>query len=163
MTDTARSLLAELAVAEKSAPEDEPFLPRHLAPRIRAVGEVTFFVELLRTRADSWLRNAMLSLSFAWKDTPYEVWRQVLREVAADAIVMYQLEWSFAELLGIDVNRMIDSDPAAQALVRQRGSYGGRPGTWWEEICQDYGIDYRAIWRRLAAEGAPMLHDVDDL
>jgi hypothetical protein len=161
--ETARELIADLAAAEMAAPKDEFFSPSAFVPRIRAVGDVPSFVELMRTYADSTLQGWMLRLAFYWKDMPYETWRQILREVASNAVLMYQLGRILSGCLAIDVMEMVASDPVARARVHDNHPWRRAGGEWWEEICEDYGLDYRTIWRRLAAEGAPMNVDVDAL
>jgi len=161
--ETARELLDAIRLAEAAAPDNDVFIPVELVPRIRAVGDVPFFLSLLRTYEDSSLWSEFVMLSIYWKDVPYEVWRQVLREVAADPIVMYQLTWTYGQFLGIDVKAMIASDPVASAAVRDPGGISGEVGEWFLTMCELYEIDYIATWRRLAAEGAPMRHDLDTL
>jgi hypothetical protein len=159
--ETARDLIADMVTARSSVPKDEFFIPRAFEARIRAVGDVPFFLELMRTYTDSTLEGKMLSLAFYWKDTPYETWRQLLREAASDATLMYQLRWIFSTCLAIDVVKMVDADPEVRARVHGNPPCPTAGGEWWEEITADLGLDYRTIWRRLAAEGAPMNVDVD--
>lgn len=161
--ETARELLDAIRLAGKAAPSNELYQPAEMRPRIRAVGDVPFFIALHRTYVDSTLKSEFFGLCAYWKEVPYEVWRQVLREVAAEPIVMYQLTWTYGEFLGIDVPKMIASDPVASALVRDPSGIKGEVGPWFLTQCELYELDYIAVWRRLAAEGAPMRHDLEAL
>jgi hypothetical protein len=163
MAETAQELIAVLAAIRAEPPSYELVFPGDFAARIRAAGDVSFFVELVRTLTDSTLVSKMLSLAFYWKDMPYEIWRQILRELAGDAILMYQLRRVLSQVLAIDVAKMIEADPQVLARVHSNPRWQSAGGEWWEEITADLGLEYRTIWRRLAAEGAPMNVDVDAL
>jgi hypothetical protein len=160
MTDTARALLHEITSSPRSG-ADETLVPRY-ADRIQAVGRAAFLAEVFRGLADSSLETWMFRLGFCWHELSFEEWKDVLRRIADDAGALYQFVWFASEALAIDAAAMIRSDSGisqvARAVVAHRFPMGGPLPTsqWVQEMLAEHGVDYRAMWRRLASEGAPM-------
>jgi hypothetical protein len=165
MSETPRALIDELTAHVAGIPVgEEKTVPPDYLERIKAVGDVPFVVELFRTFADNDLTSWMLRLAFWWEDLPLRVWTELLREICREPNVMYQFVWAASELLAIDVPALVRADPTVSAAVGAHVRRGPAAGSrWWRERLEEQGIDYVRIWRRLAAEGAPMNIDVHAL
>jgi len=166
-TDPAQALVLELKGLVAALPIDEErVIPRHYAVRIKAVGDVPFLLALFRTYSDNQLGSWMFLLAFYWKDLPYQTWQGFLREISADAVLLYQFVFIASEFLGIDARAMIRSDPSLSDVAREFTEHEFLRGVpksetaWFVEMCEERGIDYWTIWSRLAAEGAPMNVDM---
>ena len=128
---------------------------------IRAIGDVEFVATMFLAEEDSELTNLLLRLTCIWKNFPFDVWRQVLRQIAARQPALYQFTWFASGMLAIDVGEMIRSDPAIDAAVYRQFEFTFREGVpqpedWTREILEREGVDCEGMRRRLAAEGAPM-------
>jgi len=108
-------------------------------------------------------------LPFAWKDLPFSSWKEILYRISSNDQAAYQLVWFIPEFLGIDVVSLIRNDPRVNETAREvvRVHFpGGGPGAgtaWTKDLLHDNGVDQPALWRRLAAEGAPMKVDLSKL
>lgn len=167
MLESARSLLDDMIVTVDRMPIDEEIiLAPEYADRIDAIGKVPFLVEVFRTFADSMLTNWMLRLGFCWKDLSFDEWREVLRQISKDRVLLYQFVWFACKVLAIDITEMIRSDSGidklAGARVAQLFPNGGSPpnSVWYREVLEEHGIDQQAMWRRLSAEGAPIFQTI---
>ena len=159
-------LLADLA--RRRAGEDIDFQSRYDAP-LRALGPAGAMVEILRRLEGSVLSDCLHAMGFVWQDLEFTTWRDVLREISDSRQAVYQFVWFAAQFLGLDVLTMIADDPAvddaAKDFVRHEFPSGApRAGGHWErDAMEAAGIDAVAMWRRLAAEGAPMKIDLAGL
>ncbi len=155
-------------LARWRAGEDIDFQTRYEAS-VRTLGPVRMVVELFRRLEDSVLLDALYATGFVWKDFDFWTWRDVLRSIADSRQAVYQFVWFAAPFLGLDVLAMVADDPAvddtAKDFVRYEFPSGApRAGGVWERNAMDaVGIDAVAMWRRLAAEGAPMKVDFSRL
>lgn len=129
---------------------------------IDAVGAVPFLAELFRRFGDATLTHWLIRLTFVWKDLPFVAWKQILSHIWDDTSAIYHFVTFVTEFLAIDIVRMIHEDLAVPETARDfaaaRFPRGGLdPGSAWvQEMLADQGVDRRLLWRRLAAEGAPM-------
>ena len=150
------------------AGEDIAFEARHAAA-VRTIGPARLMVELFRRLEDSVLSDALYATGFAWQGLAFATWREVLREISDSRQAVYQFVWFAAQLLGLDVLAMVADDPTvddtAKDFVRYEFPSGApRAGCPWERNAMEaVGIDAVAMWRRLAAEGAPMKVDFSRL
>lgn len=155
-------LLSDLA--HWRAGQDIDFKARHAAS-VQALGQARTMVELFRRLEDSVLSDALYATGFVWQDLAFATWRDVLREISDSRQAVYQFVWFAAQFLGLDVLAMIADDPAvhdtAKDFVRHEFPSGApRAGGHWErDAMEAVGIDAVTMWRRLAAEGAPMKID----
>lgn len=132
------------------------------ATAIASVGAVPLMVEVFGRFGDATLSGWLTCLIFVWKDLPYQAWKKILYKISAQSPAVYQFIWFACEYLGIDVVRVIQEDsnidPIARALVKVEFAQGGPPAgsVWVREQLEDRGVAQDLLWRRLAAEGAPM-------
>lgn len=160
------SLLEDLA--RWRAGEDIDFQARHAAA-VRDIGPARLMIELFRRLEDSVLSDALYATGFAWQGLAFATWREVLRAISDNRQAVYQFVWFAAQFLGVDVLAMIAGDPAVDAVARDfvgREFPGGAPraaGSWERDAMDAVDIDAMAMWRRLAAEGAPMKVDLAQL
>lgn len=144
-------------------PFGEPkIFPEEYGNRVHEVGETDFFTEVFRGFSDSLLSTWMFWLAPYWRDIHYQTWRAILRALSGDRTHVYQFVRIAREFLALDVLKMTTSDPDLREVAREITSYpySETPPTagsvWFQEMCDEFGIDNRAIWARLAKEGAPM-------
>lgn len=129
---------------------------------IEAVGAVPFVAEVFRRFGNSTLIRWMIRLIFVWSDLPFAAWKEVLYRISDDTSALYQFIPFVTEYLAVDIVRIIREDPALDEAIRifadARFPRGGpAPGSEWVfDVLADHGVDQRQLWRRLAAEGAPM-------
>ena len=164
VTETTAALLAEMKAHIDSLGVDDEILFEPLyAERIKKVGAIPFFTMLFRELQDSTLTNWMFWLAFAWKNLPFDDWRTLLRELCADDLTLYRFVWFASTIAAIDIGALLRSDPAISDATRaeyERLFPDGAPraaGPGFQEVLEEFGVDQHAMWRRLAAEGAPML------
>ncbi|HEX3761774.1 MAG TPA: hypothetical protein VHW23_23910 [Kofleriaceae bacterium] len=151
------------------SPDDDRIIPVESLARIKEVDHRVFIGEILQRFSDARLTSWMFALAPYWKDLPYSVWKLVLQDICAERRLVYQFVWVAGEFLALDVAAMVASDPEVARRAGPFMSYqfpngGPRAGDrWWIDKFEQRGIDYAAVWRRLAAEGAPMNVDVNAL
>ncbi len=166
MAETARELvhrmLPDVDAVTWGAEEVDIDLKTKYQPAILEVGAVPFVAELFRHLGDATLRHWLNALEFVWEPFPFSAWRLVLHRVASDPLVVYRLVWSAANLLCVDMVRAILDDPEVDPLARDyvasefpRGPPRMYDGSTGEQV----RLPYNYLWRRMAAEGAPMLYD----
>ena len=161
MTDTPERLVAEMSEYEEHPPTNadaDPDLERQFGERVRALDQEALFAYLFHTQADSSLSGWLRALGFAWKDVPFATWLAILRDVADDRPAVYQFLWFASESLGLDVHRLGVAHPNV-SLELQGETFGdGGPHPLSPVLRARLGdrLDYESVWRRLAAEGAPM-------
>jgi hypothetical protein len=132
---------------------------------IDAVGAVPFLTEVFLRFADATLTGWLLCLTFVWKDLPFQAWKEILYRISGDAPAVYQFVSFASEYLAVNIVQIIHEDPAvnepARILTSNQFPKGGpRPGSEWvREVLEDHGVNQHQLWRRLAAEGAPMKLD----
>jgi hypothetical protein len=148
--------------------EEIDFERKYEAP-IRSIGAIPFLTKLFRGFEGSTLSGYLNALTFLWKDLPFSAWQEVLYGIADSTQAIYQFVWFAAPFLGLDVLSMIRTDPKVDDTAREfiRGEFpSGAPkagGSWEREVLENSGVDPVALWRRLAAEGAPMKVDLSGL
>jgi hypothetical protein len=152
-------LLAEMEAYQRSwEGTDHPPLEREFGQRLRALGARELLVHLFRTYSDSALRVWLQALSGVWEDVPYQTWLEILEEVAEDRRAVYQFLWFASESLALDIHRLpvfhsnIEIELSGETY-RDGGPLPISPRL--RELTED-DLDYDAVWRRLADEGAPM-------
>lgn len=130
---------------------------------IREVGPAAFLAQLFLQFGDSTLTRVLNCMRFAWRDLPFSAWKEVLHLVAWSEPAVYQLVWSAADLLGVDMVRVILDEPNVDPVARHaaqttfpNGPPRARAWSTGEPITPEV---IPPLWRRLAAEGAPMIHD----
>jgi hypothetical protein len=129
---------------------------------IDATGPILFMAEIFRRFGDTTLSGWLIRLIFVWRDLPFAAWKQVLYRVSNDTSAVYQFIPFVTEYLAIDIVRIIHEDPSVDGTARTfadaRFPRGGpAPGSEWvRDILADHGVDQHLLWRRFAAEGAPM-------
>lgn len=134
-------------------------------PLLDAVGVTPFLCEIFSQKSDRMLDGWMTCLTSIWVDLPFESWKDILRQIDENPRAVYQFVWFASSYLGIDMGRVISDDPGVSLIARgvvkvdfPRGGPKVDP-TWVREYFADLGFDVRPMWRRLAAEGAPMVLD----
>lgn len=132
---------------------------------IRSSGAIVFLTELFRRFEGSALLACLNAVTFLWKDLAFCSWREVLLGIDDSTQAIYQFVWFAARFLGIDILSMIQMDPdvneTAKVFVRAEFPSGAphAGGSWEREALENTGVDAVALWKRLAAEGAPMKVD----
>jgi hypothetical protein len=159
VSDTPEALLADVerfedAWTDPGAPPTE----REFGDRVRALGARDLLVHLFRTASGSGLKVSLRSLRFAWEDVPYQTWVDVLEEVADDPTSVYDFLWFAAESLGLDVHRIPAFHEGVRRALASETFHDGGPHPVSAGLRERSGdeFDYEGLWRRLAAEGAPM-------
>jgi hypothetical protein len=168
--DSAAPFLSDLAsdIERWKSGEEIDFQGKYEAA-MRSFGAVPFLTDLFRRFEGSTLSGYLNAATFLWKDLPFPAWQEVLYRIADSNQAIYQFVWFAAPFLGLDVLSMIGTDPRVDDTAREfvRGEFpSGAPkaGRSWErEVLEDNGVDPVAMWRRLAAEGAPMKVDLSEL
>lgn len=159
MTDTPASVIAEMQSYQRSWDgPDTPPLEREFGERLHALGARELLVYLFRTYSDSELRVWLNSLAFLWTDVPYSTWLQILERIADDRRLVYQFLWFASESLALDIHRLPVLDPNIEIELSGDTFREGGPHPTSHQLRErlDDGVDYEAVWRRLADEGAPM-------
>ena len=159
MTDSPASVIAEMQRYQGSWDgPDAPPLERAFGERLRALGGREVLLYLFRTYSDATLGAWLNALGFLWEDVPYRVWLQILEEIADDRTAVYQFLWFASESLALDVHRLPVLHPNIEIELTGETFRAGGPHPISHRLRErlDDGLDYDAIWRRLADEGAPM-------
>jgi hypothetical protein len=159
VTDTAASLLAEMQSYQRSWDGlDAPPLEREFGQRLVALDPRELLVHLFRTYSDSELRTWLSSLAFLWRGVPYCTWLQILERLADDRRFVYQFLWFASESLALDIHRLPVLDSNIEIELSGDTFREGGPHPISPRLRERLGdtVDYEAIWRRLAEEGAPM-------
>lgn len=163
MTESANDLIRAIKDTVDHIPfGEDKILPTEYDQRVRAVGEVDFLSEVFRQFADSQLSTWMFRLARYWKDTTYQTWKCVLRNLSGDRNLIYQFVGIASEFLALDVTKMAASDFELDHVARELSTFPyprklpSAGSQWFQEMCDSFGIDNWAIWTRLAGEGAPM-------
>ncbi len=152
-------LIADLERYEEDVyPNFDPDYASAFGDRVRALGDWELLAFLFRTIVDSDLRVALRRLRFAWRDLSFEMWMQMLEDVAGDRRFVYQFLMFASDTLGIDVQRLPSSHPNVRLELESAAFCQGGPRPNSREVRErlDDHFDYEGMWRRLASEGAPM-------
>jgi hypothetical protein len=159
VSDTAWKLLEDMkAYSEASYPAPDVDLAPRFAEPIRAFGPEHLIVHLFRTHADSELTIWLQRLAFVWTEFSFATWLQILTRLSDDRRFIYQFLWFASSSLALDLRRLQATEPNVQAELRSEAfrKGGARPMSRATRARLDDDFDYEAVWRRLAAEGAPM-------
>lgn len=160
MPDAAGQLIIEMQPGVESC--DDTQLAARYRAAIDAVGPVPLLAEIFRRFEDATLKGWLLCLSFVWEDLPFAAWKEILYRISDDDSAVYQFVPFATEFLAIDIAAVIRDDPAVHPsarifTARQFPKGGPPPGSdWVRQVLLDHGIEVHRLWRRLAAEGAPM-------
>lgn len=130
---------------------------------ILELGAVPFLAELFLNLGDSTLTRWLTCLDFVWEALPFSAWKEVLHLVAWNAPAVYQLVWSAAGFLGVDMVRVILDDREVDPVARDcalRVFPRGPPRSYSSLTGKPIIPPIRSLWRRMAAEGAPMIYDL---
>lgn len=167
MEQTARDLLdrmrPDMEAATWSMEDVDIDLRARYEGAIQQVGEVPFLAELFLNLGDATLSRWLDALDFVWKDLPFSAWKEVLHLVGWKEPAVYQLVWSAADLLGVDMVRVILDDPEADPVARDcavRVFPRGAPRSYSALTGEPITPPIKSLWRRMAAQGAPMIYDV---
>jgi len=137
-------------------------VPTKYSRAIQETGIVPFLIEVFTVKEDATLSQWTSCFAPAWKNVAFGDWREILYALSPSRTAMYQFIPFATEYLGIDIVSVIQSDPrvdeAARHVARIDYPRGGpSPGSpWVREQMADRGVDLAEMWKRLAAEGAPM-------
>lgn len=159
MSDTPEALLADVERFEDAWPgSGAPPIEQEFGDRVRALGARDLLVHLFRTASGSGLKVRLRSLRFLWEAVPYETWVDVLEEVADDPGSVYDFLWFAAESLGLDLHRIPAFHEGVRRALASETFRDGGPQPISSGLRERGGddFDYEGLWRRLAAEGAPM-------
>lgn len=168
MTETAQDLIDRIrpdidAVTWAMEDPDIDLQARYHAA-ILEVGAPAFVAQLFLDFEDSTLAGWLKWLDFAWEDLPFSAWKEVLGRVAWNHQAVYRLVWQAARLLAVDMVRVILDDPDVDPVARACAVTDfprGAPRSYSSLTGEPIVPPIQPLWRRLAAEGAPMLHVIE--
>ena len=133
---------------------------------IAEAGSVEFFTAVFRRFEDSTLTGWLLCLAFAWKELSFQQWKQILCGLSDATRSLYGLIPFLTSFLAIDITQLIRTDPSIPLPIRRYSEFrfprGGPPpgSAWVQEMLAIRGIEVSELWRRMAAQGAPMRQEI---
>lgn len=155
--------------------ETGPDLAGTYSARIDRIGRTRTLGGVFTCYRSSMGTSLLLHLSFLWNNMSYAEWLTVLTELPeVDNIEIRAIELSYFKMffsgyLAIDFFEAIETSEQFSHDFKQfvRRSAGPRLSAplfgHADDVLQNHGIDCYALWRRLAAEGAPMLLSDEEL
>ncbi len=157
--------------AEDWEREEEVNLAEKYSQLTLDVGAIPFITCLFQRYWDSSsVLSLMIHFFFVWKDLHYQDWKQILYNLAADRVDLYEFMRFCGRILEIDIKRTIQDDKQIYELAKShlstefasiqlvKTSEAGSP--WTHEMFRENGMEATTLWKRLKEEGAPMKVDV---
>lgn len=167
MTEPAQALINDMKdFIDRHPFEDEGGFPEEYDRRARSLNRIDFIGEIFRQFSDSQLSVWMFRLARYWQNEPYVTWKAVFHRLSGDRNLLYQFVHIASEFLALDVVKMASAEPELESVAHELTSFpypaklptaGSR---WFQEMCDEFGIDNWSMWARLASEGAPMNIDI---
>jgi len=160
MQSELKALLAKIVDTVFASDDDE--VESLFSEEIDRFEKVEFLTALFSTYSSGTLNNTLLHCSFVWKTLTFNEYLELLRNLSGTYEAMYDFITFSGQYLAIDVKRVIESDErmddvAVNYVCEHFPERTPGPSQHIVELfMEEWDVNHQELWRRLAAEGAPM-------